>query len=120
MSSEHEMYGVNVRILEELINRIIVNDYDFIRDFEIEFLDQHKVFIFFVFYVDSREFNKKEELYTDKLINTYGDIDFVPDDEYQYFDDMIKDDIKKTLNLIIYNGFGLSNKDYRLVVELVE
>ena len=116
-------YGINTDLLKKLINKFIIEKNDqLINNYELNFLDNgHRIFIFVTFYLNNNVFSKHEEKFYQYLIDLYGNMNDIPEEEYDdYKEYLINRELSTTLDRLIYNGMNIDRKKYRIVIELVE
>jgi hypothetical protein len=115
-------YGVNLDLLNRLIEKVILEKNNLFRDCEIHLEEKGKqILIYLTFYVDNRELAKQEEIYYNKLKELYGSLDEVPDEDYRYFDDyLITEVLYVPMHKILFKGMGLDRSKYRLIIDFLE
>jgi hypothetical protein len=115
-------YGINVKLLEKLIDKLIISKTDLFNSYEINMDDNGKrIFIFITFYFDNIKLATFEKEYYENLTQQYGDLDDIPQEEYRYCDDYIRTEILYVpIHRLLFSGLGLDKKKYRLSVETVE
>jgi hypothetical protein len=115
-------YGINLDLLNRLIEKVILEKNNLFRDCEIHLEEKGKqILIYLTFYVDNRELAKQEEIYYNKLKELYGSLDEVPDEDYRYFDDyLITEVLYVPMHKILFKGMGLDRSKYRLIIDFLE
>jgi hypothetical protein len=115
-------YGINVDLVKKLIDKIIMSKTDLFDSYEINMDDNGmRIFIFFTFYFDNRKLASFEEEYYENLTQQYGDLDNVPEEEYQYCDDYIRTEMLYVpIHKILFEGMGLDRSKYRLIIDFLE
>ena len=115
-------YGINIELLEKLIDKLIIGKTDLFQGYEINMDDNGKrIFIFITFYFDNRKLASFEEKYYENLTQQYGDLDNVPEEEYRYCDDYIRTEMLYVpIHRLLFSVMGYDKTKYRLNVETVE
>jgi hypothetical protein len=115
-------YGINIELLEKLIDKLIIGKTNLFQGYEINMDDNGKrIFIFITFYFDNRKLASFEEEYYENLTQQYGDLDNVPEEEYRYCDDYIRTEMLYVpIHRLLFSVMGYDKTKYRLNVETVE
>jgi hypothetical protein len=115
-------YGINVDLVKKLIDKSIMSKTDLFDSYELTMDDNGmRIFIFITFYFDNRKLASFEKEYYENLIQQYGDLDEVPEEEYRHCDDYITTEMLYVpIHRLLFSGMGLDNKKYRLSIETVE
>ena len=72
-------------------------------------------------YFDNRKLASFEKEYYENLVQQYGDLDNVPDEEYRYCDDYITTEMLYVpIHRLLFSGMGLDKNKYRLSIETIE
>ena len=84
-------YGINVDLMKKLIDKLIMSKTDIFDSYEITMDDNSKrIYIFVTVYFDNRKLASFEKEYYENQVQQYGDLDNVPDYEYEYCDEQNK------------------------------
>ena len=115
-------YGINIELLKKLIDKLVISKTDLFQGYEINMDDNGKrIFIFITFYFDNRKLASFEKEYYENLVQQYGDLDNVPDEEYRYCDDYITTEMLYVpIHRLLFSGMGYDKTKYRLNIETVE
>jgi len=115
-------YGINVDLVKKLIDKSIMSNTDLFDSYEINMDDNGmRIFIFITFYFDNRKLASFEREYYKNLIQQYGDLDEVPEEEYLHSDDYIRTEMLYVpIHRLLFSGMSIDKKKYRLSIETVE
>ena len=115
-------YGINVDLMKKLIDKLIMSKTDIFDSYEITMDDNGKrIYIFVTVYFDNRKLASFEKEYYENLVQQYGDLDNVPDEEYRYCDDYISNEmLHEPIYRLLFSGMGLDKNIYRLSIETIE
>jgi hypothetical protein len=115
-------YGINVDLMKKLIDKLIMSKTDIFDSYEITMDDNgNKIYIFVTVYFDNRKLASFEKEYYENQIQQYGDLDNVPDYEYEYCDDYISNEmLHEPIYRLLFSGMGLDKNKYRLSIETIE
>lgn len=115
-------YGINIELLKKLIDKLIISKTELFQGYEINMDDNgRKIFIFITFYFDNKKLKQYEDEYYKNLENIYGDLNEIPDDEFEFFDDYARTELLYVpIHKLLFSGMGLSKDKYRLNIETVE
>lgn len=115
-------YGINVKLLEKLIDKTIIDGNDLFSGHEINVEDNGRmIYVFVTFYFNNSNLGRYEDEYYSELTRIYGDLGNISDDEYDDFNEYVRNElIYKPIHKLMFTGMGLDNKKYRLSVETIE
>lgn len=115
-------YGINVKLLEKLIDKTILDGNDLFSGYEINVEDNGRmIYVFVTFYFNNSNLGRYEDEYYSELTRIYGDLGNISDNEYDDFNEYVRTElIYKPIHKLMFTGLGLDKKKYRLSVETVE
>ena len=115
-------YGINVDLIKKLIDKSIMSKTDLFDSYELTMDDNGKrIYIFITFYFDNRKLASLEKEYYENLIQQYGDLDNVPDEEYTDYGEYINNEmLYKPIYRLLFSGMDLDKNKYRLSIETIE
>jgi hypothetical protein len=115
-------YGINVKLLEKLIDKTIIDGNDLFSGHEINVEDNGRmIYVFVTFYFNNSNLGRYEDEYYSELTRIYGDLGNISDNEYDDFNEYVRNElIYKPIHKLMFTGMGLDKKKYRLSVETVE
>ena len=115
-------HGINVKLLEKLIDKTIIDGNDLFSGHEINVEDNGRmIYVFVTFYFNNSNLGRYEDEYYSELTRIYGDLGNISDNEYDDFNEYVFTElIYKPIHKLMFTGMGLDKKKYRLSVETIE